>query len=61
MGPWNLVKLLGTLFGTWSGAVVQLTRLLCQGMQTFWATSKAGFQIAPAVAGSAKDVGSQVK
>lgn len=61
MGPWNLIKLLGSVFGTWSGFAVQLTRVICQAAQSCWATLKVGAQVAPAMAGSAKDVGSQVQ
>lgn len=60
LGPWALLRFLGTLCFGWGSLVVQLAQAVGQGFLVGWKSVRLGLQVAPSVAGSAKDVGSQV-
>lgn len=59
--PWLALKLLGSFLGVGGTALVQLARVAAGAAASWWAVVKAGAEVAPTVAGSAKEVGSQVR
>lgn len=59
LGPWNLVKFLATTFNISAAAFLHCAHMVSHAAAASWQAVRAGSSLAPTVAGSAKEVGSQ--